>query len=132
MRSCGGHCRFRARRCPGTLLAGLGLYALISFGVAQRTREIGVRVALGARSADVARMVIRLALGITATGIAIGLVAATLGGRVVEALLYEISGRDVPTFGVASALLIVIAVVASALPARRAARLDPVIALRET
>lgn len=112
-------------------LAGLGIYSLIAFGVAQRTREIGLRVAMGARSADVARMVIRQALRVTAAGIAIGLVAATLGGRVLEALLFEVSGRDAPTFGAAAVLLISIAFVASALPARRAARLDPVSALRE-
>lgn len=114
------------------LLAGLGLYALIAFGVAQRTREIGLRVALGAQSADVARMVIRQALGITLAGVVIGLAVAVAGGRVLEALLFEISGRDLPTFGAAASLLIGIAIVASALPARRAARLDPVIALRET
>jgi ABC-type antimicrobial peptide transport system permease subunit len=101
-----------------------------AYGVAQRTREIGVRVALGANGSDVVAMVLRQGLGLAALGLAIGLAIAAALGRVLESLLYGVSGWDAAAFGAATALLVAVAVGACLVPARRAARLDPLQALR--
>ena len=111
-------------------LAGVGLYGVIAYGVAQRTHEVGVRVALGARPSDVVTLVVGQAVRITIAGLALGLVLAAVGVRWVAPLLYGVSGHDPWTLGMVCAVLLSVALAASALPARRAAAVDPVRALR--
>jgi putative ABC transport system permease protein len=113
------------------LLAGVGLYAVISFGVARRTRELGIRAALGARVNDVLGLVLGEGLRLTVVGIGVGLALALALGRLVEALLFGASPRDPVVFGAVTATLVVTAALATALPAWRAARVDPVTALRD-
>jgi putative ABC transport system permease protein len=112
------------------LLAALGLFGVISVGVSQRTREIGVRMALGARSGDVLRLVLREAAMLAVVGIAVGLLAALALSRTLSTLLFNLSPRDPLVFAVAPLLLLLTAVTAALLPARRAAHVDPVEALR--
>jgi putative ABC transport system permease protein len=112
------------------LLAALGLYGVIAFWVTQRTREIGVRVALGAQYRDVLRLVLLHGLSLSTAGIAIG-VAVTLGlGRVLSSLLYGVAPTDLMTLVLSSLVLGGVAMAAAYLPARRAARVDPIVALR--
>ena len=113
------------------LLAGVGLYAVISFDVARRTRELGIRTALGARADDVVRLVLGQGLRVTAVGVVTGIVLALALGRVVEALLFGATPRDPFVFGAVAVTLMTVAASASLIPAWRAARVDPVIALRE-
>src|SRR5688500_6201757 len=112
-------------------LATLGTYGVISFGVAQRTREIGIRVALGAKRGDVVRLIVGQGLRIAAAGAAFGLVAAIAATRVMRSLLYDVAPSDPLTFAAIVALLGAAALLASWIPARRAARVDPVETLRE-
>ncbi|HEU5218948.1 MAG TPA: FtsX-like permease family protein, partial [Gemmatimonadales bacterium] len=112
------------------VLAALGIYGVMSFVVAQRTREIGIRVALGALGGEVATMVLRQALGFAALGTGIGLVAALLATRVLRSLLFDVQPTDSGTYLVIVPLLVVAALVASWLPARRATRIHPMEALR--
>jgi len=112
------------------LLATLGLYGVISYAVTQRTREIGVRVALGAAPRDVARLIVGQGLRLAGIGIAIGVGGALAAGRFVETLLYETSPTDPSTYAVIVTLLAGVAALASYVPARRATRVDPVTALR--
>jgi predicted permease len=113
------------------LLASVGLYGLLSYTVARRTNEIGVRMALGARGADVLRLVMREAAGLVLAGAAAGLLAASFGARWVASLLYGLAPED-PTVLVAATLtLAAVAAIAAWLPARRASRVDPLAALRE-
>jgi predicted permease len=114
----------------GLLLACIGIYGVLAYQVGQRTREIGVRVALGARAGDVVRMVVRHGFKITALGAVIGLLLAAAATRLLSSLLYGVSATDPLTFTAVPALLLVVALVASWLPARRAARVDPMMALR--
>ncbi|MEO8624185.1 MAG: ABC transporter permease, partial [bacterium] len=114
----------------GLVLATVGLYGIISYSVSRRSREIGVRMALGARAADVQRMIVRGGMELAAIGVVIGLVLATGTSRLFVAYLYGVSPLDVPTFAATSALFIAVAFVASYLPARRAALADPLVALR--
>jgi putative ABC transport system permease protein len=113
------------------LLAAVGLYGVISCSVAQRTREIGIRMALGARGGDVVRMVVRRGLALAAIGLALGLAAALAVTRLLSSLLFSVRPTDPLTFVSLAALLLAVAGVASFLPARRAARVDPIEALRE-
>ncbi len=114
----------------GLLLAGLGLYGVLAFGVSQRTHEIGIRMALGAQESDVLRLVVTQGVVLTAIGIAIG-VALSLGvTRFLEAALYGIRPTDLPTFVGVMAVMVAAAVAACAVPAMRAARVDPLGALR--
>jgi putative ABC transport system permease protein len=122
---------FSAFALVALLLAGLGLYGLVAYSVGRRTREIGVRVALGARPTDVARLVLGEGLGLALLGLALGLAASLAGARLLSSLLFEIGPTDALTLAAASALLIAIAVLASALPARRALRVQPAVALRQ-
>jgi predicted permease len=113
------------------VLATLGVYGVVSFAVAQRTREIGVRVALGATRRDVVRLVVRGGLAIAGTGALVGLAAALAATRVLRSLLYDVAPSDPATFAGIVALLGGAAVLASWLPARRAAGVAPTEALRE-
>jgi putative ABC transport system permease protein len=112
------------------LLAGVGVYGLTAYTVGQRRQEIGIRVALGARAADVVRMVVQHAMLLTAAGLGIGLIAAFALARPLAVLLFEMGPYDVATFVGVPALLAAIALLASWLPARRAAQVDPLTALR--
>ena len=112
------------------VLAAVGLYSVIAYTVAQRTHELGVRAALGARSRDMLWLVVGQGVAFAAAGIAIGSAIAFLGGRWIEPLLFGQSARDPAVFGLVAAVLLVVAVVASAAPARRALRADPTVALR--
>jgi putative ABC transport system permease protein len=112
------------------ILAAVGVYGVISYAVSQRTQEIGVRVALGAQRADVLRLIVGHGALLGAIGIAIGLVGALAVTRFLRTMLFGVSPFDPISFAGVSALLTVIALLASYLPARRAARVDPVEALR--
>jgi ABC-type antimicrobial peptide transport system permease subunit len=112
------------------VIAALGTYSVLSYTVTQRLHEIGVRIALGARTLDVLRLVVSQGLRLAMIGVAIGLVVALGASRVMQSLLYDTSPREpTVTLGVA-ALLVAIAAAASAIPARRAASVDPVEVLR--
>ncbi len=111
-------------------LAALGVFGVLSYAVAQRSREIGVRLALGARPGDVLRMVLREAMTLAGLGLAIGAAGALALGRGLGSLLYDLAPSDPFAFAGAMAALALAALLASALPARRAARLDPLTALR--
>jgi ABC-type antimicrobial peptide transport system permease subunit len=112
------------------VLSAAGLYGVISYLVAQRTREIGVRIALGAQTRDVIVLVMGQGARLTAAGIALGLLGAFAFTRVLESLLYGVSARDPLTFAGIAALLAAVALLATWLPARRAARVDPMTAIR--
>jgi putative ABC transport system permease protein len=111
-------------------LCAVGVYGLLAYLVGERTREFGVRLALGARPADVLGLVLRRGLGLVAVGTAAGLAAALALGRVLSGLLYEISARDPATLAAACAVMAAVGLLASYLPARRATRVDPMVALR--
>ena len=111
-------------------LAAMGLYGLVAFSVGQRTREIGIRMALGARAADVQRLVVGEALRLSAAGLLAGVAAALLLTRRVSGLLYQIPAHDPETFTAVAALLALVTLVAAWVPARRAGRVDPATALR--
>jgi predicted permease len=113
------------------LLAAIGLYGVLAYAVSQRTREIGIRLALGARRGEVLRMVMVQAARLSVTGLAIGLAAAALASRVLRAQLFEVAPTDVVTYAAVAAGLMVVALVAGWIPARRAARIDPMVALRQ-
>jgi putative ABC transport system permease protein len=106
------------------------LYGVIAYAVSQRTHELGVRLALGATSQRIAGMVVGQGLALTLGGVVVGIVAALLVTRVLGSLLFGVSTLDPPTFGVVLTLLLVVAAVASYVPARRAARVDPLVAMR--
>jgi putative ABC transport system permease protein len=112
------------------MLAVVGLYGLISHMVIQRTREIGIRVALGAQRRDILRMVLRQGIVATFAGVAIGIVAALALTRLLSSLLFGVTPGDWVTFLSVAVLLLVVAVVACLIPARRATRVDPIVALR--
>lgn len=112
------------------LLAALGLYGLVSYSAAQRTREFGIRTALGAQSSDIVRLVLGHGLKLTALGLLLGLAAAFGAVRLIQGLLFQTSTYDPLVFAGVVLLLVGIALLAALLPARRAARVDPVVALR--
>jgi len=111
-------------------LAALGLFGVMSYAVAQRTRELAVRMALGARQQELRRMVLREALGFGSLGLALGLGGALLVSRTLESLLFSVSPSDPATLAAVALLLLVTTLLAGYLPARRATRIDPVVALR--
>ncbi len=112
------------------LLGAVGLFGVISYVVGQRTREIGVRVALGAEAVDVQRMIVRQGIRVTAVGIVLGLAGAVALTRLLQSVLFEVSATDPVTFIAAPVLLVTVSLIAAWLPARRASRVDPVEALR--
>jgi len=111
-------------------LAAIGIYGILSGSVAERTREIGVRMALGATRSEVMRLVLDQSLMLTAAGVGLGLVGAAFTTRYLESLLFGLTPLDPPTFIAVSALLVMVAAIAAYLPARRATKVDPLVALR--
>lgn len=117
--------------CVALLLAILGIYGVMAFVVAQRTHEVGLRIALGAGQLDVLRMVLSEGVRLSAIGLAVGLAGAYLVGRAMQSLLYDVKALDFTAFGVVAAILMGSALAACCIPARRASRVDPMVALRE-
>lgn len=114
----------------GLILACIGLYGLLSFDVTRRTREIGVRTALGAQRSDVLLLVLRQGLVLVVVGVTLGAATAIVVTRLLGSLLYDVQPTDPFTFAITAALLIAIGLIACSLPARRATRVDPMTALR--
>jgi putative ABC transport system permease protein len=112
-------------------LAMIGLYGVIAYSVAQRTREIGVRMALGARPRDVLALIVGEGARVTAAGVVVGLAVAFAATRLMRSLLYDVSATDVGIYVIVAVLTAAIAVLASYVPARRATRVSPTTALRE-
>ncbi len=112
------------------LLASIGLYGLMSYGVTRRTRAIGVRVALGAQQRSVRWMILRETLALTLFGIAIGIPSGLAASRLIASMLFGLSPNDLPTIATSCLLLLVVALFAGYLPARRASSVDPILALR--
>jgi ABC-type antimicrobial peptide transport system permease subunit len=114
----------------GLLLGVIGLYGVLAFLVSQRQREIGVRLAMGARPMDVRRMVVKRGMSLTAAGIVVGIGGALALGHYMRTVLYGVQPTDTLTFVIVTATLLGAAAVASWVPARRAASVDPAITLR--
>jgi ABC-type antimicrobial peptide transport system permease subunit len=114
------------------VLAAVGLFGVMSYNVARRTNEIGIRIALGAQRRDVMGATLRESLVLVAGGAAIGLVTAVSVSRFIASQLYGVAPNDAPTVVLAVAVLSVVAALAAYLPARRASRVDPMVALRES
>jgi putative ABC transport system permease protein len=112
------------------VLACIGLYGVISYAVAQRTHEIGIRMALGARPRDVLRLVLRQGMSLTVVGLALGIALGSVATRVLSDMLYGVTARDPLTFVGVPILLLLVAFLACYIPARRATRIDPLVALR--
>ena len=112
------------------VLASIGLYGVMSFAVSQRTRELGIRVALGAQAADVFRLVLWQGTGLVVCGVALGMGAAWIVTRFLTSFLYGISATDRITFAIIPAVLACVAGIACYIPARRATKVDPLVALR--
>jgi len=121
---------FAAFAALALLLAAVGLYGVVSYAVSQRTAEIGIRLALGASQANVRRMMVMQGLKPTIVGVALGLIAAAFASRVLRNLLFEVTPGDPLTFSLVPPLLLAVAALACYLPAARATRLDPTVALR--
>jgi putative ABC transport system permease protein len=112
------------------LLSILGIYGVLSYTVGQRTQEIGIRMALGARRGDVLSLVVGQGMALAGIGVTIGLIAGLALSRVLTGFLFGVSPTDPMTFGLVALVMAVAALLASCIPARRATRVDPVVALR--
>jgi putative ABC transport system permease protein len=112
------------------LLASVGLYGVMALSVTQRMRELGIRMALGAARGDVFRLVLGQGIMLVAVGITLGLIGAIAASRALSSVLYGVGALDVPAFALAIASLVVVALLACILPARRATQVDPIVALR--
>jgi ABC-type antimicrobial peptide transport system permease subunit len=112
------------------LLSSIGVYGLMAFTVARQTRDIGIRIALGAKPGQVAREILHVALLLAVAGVAVGLPAALAAARIIRSKLYGIEPNDPVTLLVTAILLLAVAVVAAWIPARRASHVDPMVALR--
>jgi putative ABC transport system permease protein len=112
------------------LLAAAGLYAVIAYLISQRTREIGIRLALGAAPRDILRLIMGQGMKLTLKGVAIGIVGAIAVTRLMRSLLFAVAPTDVITFGISAIVLIGVALLACFIPARRATKVDPLVALR--
>src|SRR5262249_23544967 len=113
-----------------TILGAIGIYGLMSYSVSQRTQEIGVRMALGARRGDVARIVLGQGLRVVLAGVAVGLLGAFAATRLMATLLFGVTPTDAVTFAVVPALIVAVAMMACYVPVRRATQIDPLKALR--
>lgn len=114
------------------ILAAIGVYGVVAYMVGQRTQEIGVRRALGAKAADVLMMLLQEAMRPVALGIVIGIAGAFAATRLLTAMLFDVSATDVTTYVGAAGVLAIAALLASVVPARRALRVDPITAVRES
>jgi len=114
------------------VLSAAGVYGVMSYGVTQRQREIGIRIALGAKFGDVTGMVLRDVVTVAAIGIAAGVAAALAFARVMTSVLYGVGAYDVVTFVAVPVMIATVALVAGAVPAIRAARVDPLVAMRDS
>jgi putative ABC transport system permease protein len=112
------------------LLSSIGLYSVMAYVVSQRTREVGIRMALGANRADVMKMITVQGMRLAVIGVVVGLLLSLALARALSALLIGVSGYDVTTFVIVSTLLVLVALIACYLPARRATKIDPLVALR--
>ena len=112
------------------LLAAIGLYGIVAYGVTQRTYEFGLRLAIGATGADIQRLVMRHVAVLVTVGVVAGVAAGAAGSRLVRSMLFETNVNDTATLVAVPLLLVIVAGVASLAPARRAARVDPIIAIR--
>ena len=125
-----GQVQFGLFGALGIVLACIGLYGLLSYEVARRTRELGIRTALGAQRQDILVLVLRQGLVLVICGAAAGVGAAMTVTRLLDSLLFNVRPNDPLTFAAVAGLLIAVGVVACSLPARRATRVDPMVALR--
>ena len=112
------------------LLAAMGIYGVTSYAVAQRTQEIGIRMALGAQMKDVLTLVLRNAMSLVVVGAVLGVIGAYAATRVMSSLLFGVTPTDLATFIAVPLVLLLVALVASLVPARRATKVDPLVALR--
>ena len=112
------------------ILAAIGIFGVLSYAVSQRTREIGIRMALGAQERTVIGLIVRQAMILVASGVAAGTVAALIVSQTMTKMLFSVTPTDPATFASVAGVLIAVALFASYLPARRATRVDPIVALR--
>lgn len=112
------------------VLAGVGIYGVLSFVTSQRTREVGIRIAMGANPRDILFLIVGQGVAVALVGVVLGLAASFVLARVLASLLYEVSPTDVTTYSAVAAVLVLVALLASYIPARRAAGIDPILALR--